>query len=37
MVEAVDISNAILWLDSDEACYVTGVSCRSTAGFTNKK
>ena len=37
MVEAVDISNAILWLVSDEARYVTGVTLPVDAGFTNKK
>lgn len=34
MVEAVDISNAILWLVSDEARYVTGVALPVDAGFT---
>jgi SDR family mycofactocin-dependent oxidoreductase len=37
MVEPVDISNAILWLVSDEARYVTGVTLPVDAGFTNKK
>jgi SDR family mycofactocin-dependent oxidoreductase len=37
MVEAVDISNAILWLVSDEARYVTGIMVPVDAGFTNKK
>jgi SDR family mycofactocin-dependent oxidoreductase len=37
MVEPVDISNAILWLVSDEARYVTGITVPVDAGFTNKK
>ena len=37
MVEAVDISNAIVWLVSDDARYVTGVTLPVDAGFTNKK
>jgi SDR family mycofactocin-dependent oxidoreductase len=37
MVEPVDISNAILWLVSDDARYVTGVTVPVDAGFTNKK
>ncbi|PZF79523.1 mycofactocin-coupled SDR family oxidoreductase [Jiangella anatolica] len=37
MLEAVDISNAILWLVSDDARYVTGVTLPVDAGFTNKK
>jgi SDR family mycofactocin-dependent oxidoreductase len=37
MVEPVDISNATLWLVSDEARYVTGVTLPVDAGFTNKK
>jgi SDR family mycofactocin-dependent oxidoreductase len=37
MVEPVDISNAILWLVSDEARYVTGIMVPVDAGFTNKK
>jgi NAD(P)-dependent dehydrogenase (short-subunit alcohol dehydrogenase family) len=37
MVEAIDISNAIAWLVSDEGRYVTGVTLPVDAGFTNKK
>ncbi|WP_336659842.1 mycofactocin-coupled SDR family oxidoreductase [Leucobacter sp. USHLN153] len=37
MLEPVDISNAILFLVSDEARYVTGVTFPVDAGFTNKK
>jgi SDR family mycofactocin-dependent oxidoreductase len=37
MVEAVDISNAIAWLVSDDARYVTGVMLPVDAGFSNKK
>src|SRR6204780_2394689 len=37
MVEPVDISNAIVWLVSDDARYVTGVTLPVDAGFTNKK
>lgn len=37
MIEAVDISNAILYLVSDEGRYVTGVTLPVDAGFTNKK
>ncbi|MDN5920198.1 MAG: mycofactocin-coupled SDR family oxidoreductase [Pseudonocardia sp.] len=36
MVEARDISNAIAWLVSDEARYVTGVTLPVDAGFTVK-
>jgi NAD(P)-dependent dehydrogenase (short-subunit alcohol dehydrogenase family) len=36
LVEPVDISNAILWLVSDEARYVTGVALPVDAGFTTK-
>ena len=36
MVEAVDISNAIVWLASDEARYVTGVSLPVDAGLLQK-
>jgi SDR family mycofactocin-dependent oxidoreductase len=35
-VEAVDISNAVLWLASDEARYVTGVTLPVDAGSTTK-
>jgi len=37
MIESVDISNAILWLVSDEARYVTGVTLPVDAGYTNKR
>jgi SDR family mycofactocin-dependent oxidoreductase len=37
MVEPVDISNAILWLVSDDARYVTGIMVPVDAGFSNKK
>jgi SDR family mycofactocin-dependent oxidoreductase len=37
MVEPVDISNAIAWLVSDDARYVTGVTLPVDAGFINKK
>ena len=33
----VDISNAICWLVSDDARYVTGVTLPVDAGFTNKR
>jgi (+)-trans-carveol dehydrogenase len=33
----VDISNAILWLVSDDARYVTGITVPVDAGYTNKK
>jgi SDR family mycofactocin-dependent oxidoreductase len=33
-VEPVDISNAIVWLASDEARYVTGTEVKVDAGFT---
>ena len=35
-VEPVDISNAVLWLASDEARYVTGVTLPVDAGFNQK-
>jgi NAD(P)-dependent dehydrogenase (short-subunit alcohol dehydrogenase family) len=35
-VEPVDISNAVLWLASDEARYVTGVMLPVDAGSTTK-
>jgi SDR family mycofactocin-dependent oxidoreductase len=34
LVEAIDVSNAIAWLASDEARYVTGVTLPVDAGFT---
>lgn len=37
MVEAIDISNAIVWLASDEARYVTGITLSVDAGFMNNK
>jgi SDR family mycofactocin-dependent oxidoreductase len=37
MIEAVDISNAIVWLVSDDARYVTGIMVPVDAGFSNKK
>lgn len=37
MVEPLDISNAIAWLVSDDARYVTGVTLPVDAGFTNKR
>jgi NAD(P)-dependent dehydrogenase (short-subunit alcohol dehydrogenase family) len=37
MIEPVDVSNAIAWLVSDEARYVTGVTLPVDAGFTNKQ
>jgi SDR family mycofactocin-dependent oxidoreductase len=36
MVQPVDISNAIVWLASDEARYVTGVSLPVDAGFLQR-
>ncbi|MGW2224270.1 mycofactocin-coupled SDR family oxidoreductase [Streptomyces formicae] len=36
-VEAVDVSNAVLWLASDEARYVTGVTLPVDAGFINRR
>jgi SDR family mycofactocin-dependent oxidoreductase len=37
ILEPEDISNAVLWLVSDDACYVTGVALPVDAGFTNRK
>jgi SDR family mycofactocin-dependent oxidoreductase len=37
ILEPIDISNAVLWLVSDEARYVTGVALPVDAGFTNKR
>jgi SDR family mycofactocin-dependent oxidoreductase len=36
MIEPVDISNAIVWLASDQARYVTGITLPVDAGFTIK-
>ena len=36
MVQPLDISNAVLWLASDQARYVTGVTLPVDAGFTIK-
>jgi NAD(P)-dependent dehydrogenase (short-subunit alcohol dehydrogenase family) len=36
MTEPIDISNAIAWLVSDEARYVTGVTLPVDAGFCVK-
>jgi NAD(P)-dependent dehydrogenase (short-subunit alcohol dehydrogenase family) len=37
LVEPVDISNAIVFLVSDDGRFVTGVTLPVDAGFTNKK
>jgi SDR family mycofactocin-dependent oxidoreductase len=37
MIEPLDVSNAIAWLVSDDARYVTGVALPVDAGFTNRK
>jgi SDR family mycofactocin-dependent oxidoreductase len=37
ILEAIDISNAILWLVSDQARYVTGVALPVDAGFSNRR
>ncbi len=37
MVDPVDISNAIVWLVSDDARYVTGITVPVDAGFVNKR
>lgn len=36
LLEPVDISNAVLWLASDEARYVTGISIPVDAGWINR-
>lgn len=36
LIEPVDISNAVLWLSSDEARYVTGTCLPVDAGFLQK-
>lgn len=35
-IEAIDVSNAIAWLVSDSARYVTGITLPVDAGYTNK-
>ncbi len=35
-VETIDISNAVLWLASDEARFITGVTLPVDAGFCEK-
>lgn len=37
LVEPIDIANAVAWLASDEARYVTGVTLPVDAGFTLKR
>jgi SDR family mycofactocin-dependent oxidoreductase len=37
LIEPIDVSNAVLWLASDEARYVTGSMVYVDAGYTNKK
>jgi len=37
LVEPLDVTNAVAWLVSDEARYVTGVALPVDAGFTNRK
>ena len=36
LIEAADVSNAIAWLVSDQARYVTGIALPVDAGFTAK-
>jgi NAD(P)-dependent dehydrogenase (short-subunit alcohol dehydrogenase family) len=36
LIEASDVSNAIAWLVSDQARYVTGVALPVDAGYTAK-
>lgn len=37
LIEAADITNAVVWLVSDEGRYVTGVALPVDAGFVNKR
>jgi SDR family mycofactocin-dependent oxidoreductase len=37
LIEAIDVSNAIAWLVSDDARYVTGVALPVDAGYTNRR
>jgi NAD(P)-dependent dehydrogenase (short-subunit alcohol dehydrogenase family) len=36
-LEAEDIANAVLWLVSDAARYVTGITLPLDAGYVNKR
>ena len=36
-VSAEDIANAVAWLVSDEAWYITGVTLPVDAGYANKR
>jgi (+)-trans-carveol dehydrogenase len=36
LIESIDISNAVAWLASDEARYVTGVALPIDAAMTNR-
>ena len=36
VLQADDIANAVAWLVSDQACYITGVTLPVDAGFLNK-
>jgi NAD(P)-dependent dehydrogenase (short-subunit alcohol dehydrogenase family) len=36
VLQADDIANAVAWLVSDQACYITGVILPVDAGFLNK-
>lgn len=36
LIEPIDVSNAIVWLVSDDARYVTGITLPVDAGFTNR-
>jgi NAD(P)-dependent dehydrogenase (short-subunit alcohol dehydrogenase family) len=37
MIESIDVSNAILWLVSDDARYVTGTVLPVDAGNINRR
>ena len=37
MLQAEDIANAVAWLVSDQARYITGVTLPVDAGFVNKR
>jgi len=36
VIQPIDVSNAIAWLVSDEARYVTGITLPVDAGLVNK-